>query len=137
MQLHDRQSHKMDWIRQCLSFGKVGILATLSHLTICWLLINIVHCPPYLANLAGACVAFSISFFGNATFTFQAYNSLWKCAARYFFVTLISLVMTSGILFVVEANKLSFATYAILVLGTVPPTTFLLAKLWAFQLKPR
>lgn len=137
MQWHARQGLKMDWVRQCLSFGKIGILATLSHLTICWLLINSAQWASYLANLAGACVAYLISFFGNATFTFRTDSTLWKCAMRYFFVSLTSLGMTSLILSFVEANGLSFAVYAILVLGAVPPTTFLLAKLWAFQLKSR
>lgn len=127
----------MELLRQGFSFGKIGILATLSHLMLCWLLTTYAELPIYLANLAGAAAAFSISFCGNAAFTFRVRESLWQCAVRYFFVTLVSLAMTSGILAFVEENGLPFQYYAMIVLVTVPPTTFLLAKLWAFRIRNR
>lgn len=125
----------MELLRQGLSFSKVGIAATLCHLTTCWLLINTFALAPHLANLAGAGAAFSISFFGNAAFTFRTREYVRECALRYFIVSLVSLGMTSAILAFVERSGLSFYVYGLIVLVTVPPTTFLLAKLWAFKIR--
>lgn len=123
----------MGWFRQAFSFGGVGTLATLAHVTLSWTLIREASWDPYISNLLGTCVAFLISFVGNAFLTFSTNRSLWSCALRYVFVSLSSLVMTSSILAFVENIGLPIYVYVLIVLATVPPTTFFLAKLWAFR----
>lgn len=123
----------MNLLRQALSFGAVGICATLAHVSLAWLLIDLRACNLYLANLFGTCLAFLVSFLGNAGFTFRTDRSFWGCTARYVLVSLFSLVATSGILAVVKSNGLPTSLYVATVLVTVPPMTFLLAKYWAFS----
>lgn len=122
----------MNLVRQLLSFGAVGVLATIAHVSVAWMLIGGTDLNHYAANLLGTCTAFIVSFFGNAQFTFQTNRSKFDCAKRYFFVSLSSLIMTSSILLFVERHGLPTYAYALLVVAIVPAVTFLLAKLWAF-----
>lgn len=119
-------------IRQLLSFGIVGIAATFAHVSVAWLLIDATRLNPYFANSLGACVAFTISFLGNAGWTFQTDRSRWSSASRYAFVSLTSFMMTSAILAIIRFKEWPTYVYVLLVLAAVPATTFLLAKLWAF-----
>lgn len=96
------------------------------------MLIDLLECNPYLANLLGTCAAFVVSFLGNAGFTFHTDRPLWNCARRYLCVSLFSLVTTSAILTLVELNRLPTYIYVLGAFAAVPPTTFLLAKFWAF-----
>lgn len=123
-------------LRQIASFGVVGICATLVHVVLAWTLIERAAVDGFLANACGAAAAFSVSYLGNARITFASGRSLLGGAIRYLGVTLVSLALTSAILAMVEHNGLPTWVYALIVVVTVPPTTFLLAKFWAFQ-RPR
>lgn len=123
-------------LRQIASFGVVGICATLVHVTLAWALIERAEVDGFLANACGAAAAFSVSYLGNARITFASGRSLLGGAIRYLGVTLVSLALTSAILAMVEHNGLPTWVYALIVVATVPPATFLLAKFWAFQ-RPR
>lgn len=125
-------------LRQAVSFAAVGVMATLSHVTCAWLLIESLALDPYASNHLGACAAFAISILGNYSLTFPTDRSLLNCARRYALVSLGSLAMTTAVLAFVRHNALPTEAYVLIVLATVPPTTFLLAKFWAFRpLVPR
>jgi putative flippase GtrA len=123
----------MGLVRQIMSFGAVGVAATVTHVAIAWLLIVLANCDPYVANLFGTLVAFAVSFGGNVGFTFQSDRKLWSSARRYLLVSSLSLVTTTTILMIVERTGLPTYVYVIGVLAFVPPTTFVLAKHWAFH----
>ena len=133
MLLHDGFAASVNCFRQALSFGGVGIFATITHVAVVWVLISAAGCDPYLSNLLGTCTAFAVSFLGNASLTFRTNRSLQSSAGRYLFVSLISFCMTSIILAFVESNSWPIYIYAIIVITTVPAATFFLAKLWAFK----
>lgn len=120
-------------LRQLVSFGAIGTLATLTHVSCTWVLIESLKLDPYASNAMGACIAFAISMLGNYMLTFSTDRSLVNCARRYAVVSLGSLMMTSGILAFVRRNTLPTEVYVLLVLILVPPATFLLAKFWAFH----
>lgn len=123
----------MKLLRQLFSFGVVGVAATLSHVGVAWLLIESTAINAYLANAIGACAAFTVSFLGNANFTFITDRGFWSSARRYVWVSLLSLMLTSIILALTRHYGLSTSAYVVVVLATVPPATFILAKLWAFS----
>ncbi len=131
-----RAAFSLGFLRQLVSFGAVGVCATLAHVALVWLLIGQGWLNPYFANLLGTCAAFAVSFLGNAGFTFRTNRLMRDCAGRYVFVSAASFVMTSGILALVRHNGWPTYAYVLIVLGTVPPATFLLAKLWAFSALP-
>ena len=119
-------------LRQLAAFGLVGVCATLIHVTIAWLLIEQAALNGFVANACGAAMAFMVSYLGNARITFASERGLWDAGLRYLVVTLVSLILSSAILMFTQANGLPTSAYALIVVLTVPPTTFVLAKFWAF-----
>ena len=122
----------MKLLRQLAAFGVVGIAATLTHVAVAWLVYDGANWGPIMANLAGASAAFCVSFIGNFRVTFHTDRTMWNCARRYLAVSLLSFAMASLILVWVERADWPTYAYALIVIITIPPTTFLLAKLWAF-----
>lgn len=123
----------MALLRQIGSFGVVGVCATIAHIALASVLFEWAGFGPFAANACGAAGAFAISYLGNARLTFSTDRAMRSSIVRYVGVTLVSFALSSMALMFVEANGLPTFVYAIAVLLTVPPTTFLLAKLWAFQ----
>ena len=110
-----------------------GIAATLTHVIIAWIAYQGMAAHPAIANLMGAGVAFVVSLLGNEALTFRSGRSAWKTGPRYLLVSLVSYLLTTGIMMVVHSHELPTYIFAIAVLVIVPPTTFLLAKFWAFS----
>lgn len=123
----------MRLLRQLAAFGLVGISATLVHVGVAWWLIAQTAMSGFVANACGAAAAFGVSYLGNARITFLSERGLWEGAARYLAVTLTSLALTSAILALTQVAGWPTYAYALIVVVTVPPATFLLAKFWAFQ----
>lgn len=127
----------MKLLRQLVLFAGVGVCATFAHVCAAWSLMQYSVLEPYVANFVGACLGFGVSFVGNAWLTFGVRQQLGFYAIRYALVSLISLVLTTVELAIVTRLGLSNHAYAVIVLLTVPPTTFLVAKFWVFAGSPR
>ena len=122
----------MTLLRQIASFAGVGCCATLAHVLVAFSLMTLSPFDPYICNLLGATSAYGVSFLGNARLTFGVHERLSVYAVRYLPVSCLSLVLTTAELAIVSHFGWPSAVYAIVVLLTVPPATFLLAKLWVF-----
>lgn len=122
----------MQLVRQLLSFGTVGMVATVVHVALAFLLMTQTATNPYFANLAGFLAAFGISFFGNARLTFRYSGALGGPMMRFLAISFASLALTSAITALVEAQGLPRWTYVVLTLVIVPPITFVIAKFWVF-----
>ena len=122
----------MNLLRQVALFGAMGCCATLAHIGVAWTLMELSPIDRYLANFAGAALAYVVSFLGNALLTFGVSERLGYYAIRYLFISACSLFLTSVELVGVQRYSLPNYAYAAIVLFTVPPATFLLAKLWVF-----
>lgn len=120
-------------LRQLVSFGAVGIAATLTHVAVAWAMFAQAGQPVLVANLLGAFAAFFVSFLGHARFTFRTRRPLHRSAPRYAVLTMVSFGLTSAIMTFVESRALSGLVYAVAVLCVVPPTSFAIARLWVFQ----
>ena len=121
-------------LRQVFKFVLVGVLATLVHLLIGFLLLQ-AGWNPLAANAVAFSVAFLVSFFGHLRYSFADQNvdtstSLWK----FVIVALIGFSCNEFLLMALlylptmidyVALFISTATAAIL--------TFLLSKIWAFK----
>lgn len=123
----------MKLLGQIVMFTGVGCSATIAHVLVAWSLMAFSPFHPYLANLAGASFAYGVSFFGNACLTFGVSERRSVYAVRYLPVSLASLVLTTLELAFVTHLGLPRVAYVIVVLLTVPPATFLVAKLWVFR----
>ncbi|MXO86979.1 GtrA family protein [Altererythrobacter aurantiacus] len=124
-------------LRQLLSFGAVGIAATVAHVGVAFILIGLEYCPPLRANLFGAGAAYFVSFFGNAAFTFRLRSEFASAAFRYAIITVFSAILTSAILLLVQSAGLPIFVYLALVLVIAPPATFAFSKFWAFRTADR
>ena len=100
-----------------------------------WALIAATGINPYLANGLGAVSAISVSFAGNSQITFVYEGSISQAFTRFLVQSAIAFAMTSFIVFLVERNRWSDWAYALIVIGTVPPTTFVISKYWVFRLR--
>lgn len=119
-------------VRQIASFGAVGVAATLTHVATAWFAFAKLGSHYLIANLAGAFIAFFVSFLGNARLTFRTRQPLSHSGPRYVVLTGVSFALASGIMAFVESRDLPGHVYAALVLCVVPPTNFALARLWVF-----
>lgn len=119
-------------LRQLVSFGAVGLVATLTHVAVAWVASSAAGMHYLLANLLGAIAAFSMSFLGNARLTFRTRQPIIHSGPRYLVITFVSYVLASATMAFVEAHDLPGYLYAAFVLCVVPPTTFMLARLWVF-----
>lgn len=123
----------MPLLRQITSFGVIGACATLIHVGVALVLIDRAALDSFVANACGAAAAFVFSYLGNARITFASQRGLWNGAGRYLVVTFASLALSSAILVLTQSSGLPTYAYALIVVITVPPATFLLAKFWTFQ----
>lgn len=122
----------MTVLRQLASFGMIGIVATLAHVTAAYLLRVQFAADPYLANLVGFLLALSISFAGNARFTFYYKGAISSALVRFLALSSVSLVITTLVMAWVVRNHLPMEIYVLVVVMTVPPVTYLLARFWVF-----
>ena len=119
-------------VRQLVSFGAVGLVATATHVAIAWTAAAVFGMHFLLANLLAAIAAFWISFRGNARMTFGTDRPVRESAPRYLVIAAMSYVFASAIMAFVQSHGLPGYIYAVSVLCVVPLGSFLLAKLWAF-----
>lgn len=119
-------------VREIVSFGAVGILATATHIAIAWFMYDGVGLHGAIANLFGSIAAFFVSFLLNATATFRTTRPVASAGIRYLVVSIVSYLLCTGILLVVERLELATFLFAVAVLLVVPPTTFFLVKFWVF-----
>lgn len=122
----------MNLLRQIVLFAGVGVGATFAHVFAAWSLMQFSLTGPYAANFVGACLGYGTSFLGNAWLTFGVRQRLGFYAGRYLLVSLGSLALTTIELMIVTHLGLSNHAYVVIVLLTVPPATFVIARSWVF-----
>ena len=119
-------------IRQLVTFGFVGVAATVTHAGLAYGLMVMSDINAYLANLVGYICAVAVSFAGHARLTFDYRDSWWRAFGRFMVVSSSSLVVSTIILAIVRHHSLEPWVYALATLTIVPPLTFVLSKFWVF-----
>lgn len=114
-------------------FLLVGASAALTHMAVFALVAP--HLLPELANAAGFCVAFVVSFAGHRFLSFQdADTSLWQSLKR-FGVTALAGFAANELVFVLLLRVFDMpnllALFIALVLASAQ--TFVLSRFWAFR----
>lgn len=118
-------------------FTGVGAVATLVHVAVALVTAPVMG-DPRLANLAGFCAAFAVSYLGHFHMTFRlgaepgARHDVHL--ARFLAVSLLSLGLSSGLVaWLTVGIGLSFALTMGVVAGTVATVNCALSNLWAFR----
>lgn len=119
---------------QLLRFGLVGILATIVHMIIGFLLIQ-AGWHPMLANTCAFIIAFFVSFVGHLGFSFaDQKTSFSRSLSRFVVVGLFGFSVNQLILAVLIALALTTDTVSLLISTSCAAfVTFGLSKVWAFR----
>lgn len=119
---------------QLLRFGLVGILATVVHMVIGFLLIQ-AGWHPLLANTCAFVIAFFVSFVGHLGYSFaDQETSFSRSFSRFVVVGLIGFFVNQLILAVLIALAVTSDTVSLLIsTGCAAMVTFGLSKFWAFR----
>lgn len=119
--------------RQLVAFGCVGVLATLVHYFVALKLTEGLLLNIFLANVAGYLAAVLVSLYGHSVFTYRKkVDSL--IAGRFFLVSIATLLVSQGILFVLEGYfKFSHRVSLAVVVSSIPLVSFFINKFWVYR----
>lgn len=115
-------------------FGLVGVLATIIHIVIVWLLLRNALLPTLAANTLAFLVAFCVSFSGNYVWTFRSPGYPVSAMWRFFIVSGSAFVVNTLLLKGMLAMEWLMPMQAAMVSAAVIPLiTFLASRLWTFR----
>jgi putative flippase GtrA len=124
--------------RQVLIFTIVGGVAAAIHLSVVALLVEGLHMRILAANVVGFCVAFVVSFYGHAHWTFpQSAGRRTLARKRFFVIALTGFIANqsayaSGLDVMGDKGDGWYLPILVVVIVGVAGFTFALSKLWAF-----
>ena len=119
---------------QVMRFGVVGVSAMCVHMLVVTLLVP-AGLHPLLANIIAFLVAFQVSYFGHARWTFSVADpNSRKHKLRFFIVAILSF-LTNEMLYALLLTifHLHYLVALFIVLAVVALLTFVLSRLWAFR----
>ena len=116
-------------------FLVVGATAAAVHMAV--FLLTTHYMWPELANGAGFCVAFVVSFMGHRRLSFQDADTSWWQSLRRFAVTALAGFAANEVMFVALLRGLQMPDWLALFFALVfaSAQTFLLSRFWAFRRK--
>lgn len=119
---------------QLCRYGVVGVLATLVHFGIGYLMHEYQGWTPFWAHALGFVGGLITAYTGHYFFTFKDQRSHRSRFPRFVVSSLTALVLhQAGVYLLAHQLKLDYATQAAPILMVcVPLATFLLAKFWVF-----
>ena len=126
----------MKIIREAAAFGVVGVTATITHYAVAMTIYYGLDWgwSALWANFAAFCVAFMVSYFGNAIWVFPETRLGPRSFVRFLTVSLVSLSLNQGIVYVlVDILLIPYWQALIIVLMIVPPATFVTLKYWGVK----
>ena len=115
-------------------FALVGLLATVLHIIVVWLVLASTNLHPLIANSLAYCSAFVVSFYGNYLWVFDVRGERGRALKRFLLSSLIGISMNNlllSLLLTVDGLKPAFsatASAAIVAIGS-----FLAGRLWVFH----
>ena len=116
-------------------FLVVGATAAAVHMAT--FLLTAPYLWPEIANAAGFCVAFVVSFMGHRRLSFQDADTSWWQSLRRFAVTALAGFAANEVMFVALLRGLQLPDWLALFFALVfaSAQTFLLSRFWAFRRK--
>ena len=118
--------------RQLPWFVVFGIAASATHLTVALSAAHWLGMKPLAANTLAFACALGVSYLGNAIVTFKV--APWRAGAfaKFAALSLVSFGLNQAIVYGLTVRAgWPFAASLIVVLATVPPFTFVMARVWA------
>lgn len=125
-------------VRQARCFALVGLLATIVHLSVFAALSQSLGIPPLISNSAAFLLAFSVSFAGQAAWTFRTQiddqGLTMRHLVRFVCTSLIGFGINSLIVYVIVIRLAASGWFALPFMATLAPVAvFALNKWWVFR----
>jgi putative flippase GtrA len=130
-----RKIIKHPTFRQLFLFCFIGGLAAIVNFIVLIFIVEIFNWKPLPANIIAFFLAYQVSFFGHHQLTFKGAATSRKRVVwvKFLVVAMISFVLNEGLYFVYLLFIFNYEIALFCTLITVPPLTFMLAKMWAFK----
>lgn len=127
----------MSWKRHISGYAVVGAVATAVHFAVALGFARFLNFTPLGANACAFLAALATSYVGNAVITFGSPIRSRDAFLKYCAASLLAFALNQLIVHLLtDRLGVPFVASLFVVLFTVPPVTFLLAKFWAFKPKP-
>lgn len=121
-------------LAQAGRFAFVGSAVTLVHVTAAVALIELCEIAPLAANWVAFCVALTLSYFANHSWTFRVVGHHAVHFPRFVIVAILGLLLNQTIMFgVVEVWEQSYRIALVIVVLVIPLASFLANRSWAFD----
>jgi putative flippase GtrA len=118
--------------RQLPWFVVFGVGASATHLAVALSTHRWLGLAPLVANTVAFCCALGVSYLGNAIVTFRVEPWRMHAFTKFAALSLVSFGLNQAIVYGLSVRLgWPFAASLVVVLLTVPPFTFVLARVWA------
>lgn len=118
--------------RQLPWFAVFGAAASATHFAVALSAARWLEMPPLSANTLAFLIALGVSYLGNAIVTFRVEPWRFSAFVKFATLALASFGLNQAIVYALTVRVgWPFWGSLLVVLATVPPLTFLLAKVWA------
>ncbi|WP_172448629.1 GtrA family protein [Caulobacter mirabilis] len=123
----------MSWKRHISGYAVVGLVSTGVHFAVALGLADLADFTPLAANACAFVSALLTSYVGNAVITFGSPIRSREAFIKFCAASLLAFALNQIIVHLLSDRLgVPFVASLFVVLFTVPPITFLLAKYWAF-----
>jgi putative flippase GtrA len=120
-------------LREIATFGVIGVVATTTHAAIALFMNQHLGIAPFTANFLAYCCAFSVSYFGNARFTFGRPAFRGRQFLKFVSISLLGLALSQALTFLCTGVLgLPYTLALIPIVTLVPILSFVLSKAYAF-----
>lgn len=125
-------------LREIARFGIVGVLATLTHFVMLYLLVERAGLVPSLANGAAFLCAVAVTWLGQSRWVFAGHGTTSPAKLLRFAVSLaVGLMANVAIMAIVtEGLGLGYRVGFLIACLVVPALSFVMNKLWVFRSAP-
>ncbi|MCR8632578.1 GtrA family protein [Paenibacillus radicis (ex Xue et al. 2023)] len=119
-----------------LKYGAVGLLGTVLHFAVLYVLVEAFHVYPIIASALGFIVVLIVSYFLNKMWTFRTSPSGWRPLIKYTVVSVTGLLANTSIIYIsVDVLHWHYLIGQCLVVVVVPILNFVFNYYWTFQQK--
>ena len=122
-------------MKQLMRFGVVGVTAMAVHLLAVYAFVTGLDLNPLAANIMAFLIAFQVSYFGHARYTFNVADpKSHQHKIKFFAVAVFSLLLNeASYSILLNVFHMQYFIALTLVLFGVAVCTFVLSRLWAFR----
>ncbi|KIT17042.1 GtrA family protein [Jannaschia aquimarina] len=120
-------------IGQLARFAGIGLLATLTHVSVALLASSLIGFGPQAANFAGFLSAVALSYFGHGRITFRAEMVHEFHGPRFLVASMSALLLSTALTQILTVWLGAHLAVAMAAVGVVvPAASFLLYRFWVF-----